>query len=211
MSEQKLYKFNGKVNRCILHNESFKCYAVDVDTKKFPEIQLNRYKNCTIVGDLPDLVEDVEYEITATEKESKYGLSYQVVNIRRDIPTTLEETHLFLSEILTENQARTICNAYPNILDIIKNNKLDEIDLNRLKGIKEYTFERIREKIIDNFYLADLIAEFQGYFTLSIVRKLYKEYTSTDKVKEALKQNPYSALTKISGVGFNLSIESLEF
>lgn len=202
MSEVKQFKFKGRVNRCVFNSETFKCYAVDVDTKKYPEIQLNRYKNCTIVGDLPDLAEDIEYEITAVEKEGKYGLSYQVLNIRRDIPTTSEEVYAFLSSILTVNQAKTLCENYPNILDIIKENRLDEIDLSKLKGIKEYTFGVIKEKIVDNFYLADLIAEFQGYFTLSIVRKLYKTYTSTDKVKEVLRHNPYAALTKISGVGF---------
>ena len=203
MSEQKqVFKFKGVVKRCIFSSETFKCYAVDVDIKQYPDIQLNRYKNCTIIGDLPDLGEDIEYEITAVEKEGKYGLSYQVLNIKRDIPTTSEEVYSFLSSILTVNQAKTICENYPNILDIIKENRLDEIDLNKLKGIKEYTFERIREKIIDNFYLADLIAEFQGYFTLSIVRKLYKAYTSTDKIKDVLKKDPYAALIKLSGVGF---------
>lgn len=201
MSE-KQFKFKGKVKRCVFSSETFKCYAMDVDTKKYPEIQLNRYKNCTIVGDLPDLGEDIEYEVTAVEKEGKYGLSYQVLNIRRDIPTTSEEVFSFLSSILTANQAKTICQAYPNILDIIKENRLDDIDLSKLKGIKQYTFARIKEKIVDNFYLADLIAEFQGYFTLSIVRRLYKEYTSTDKIKENLKKDPYAALTKISNIGF---------
>ena len=122
MSEVKQFKFKGKVNRCVFSSETFKCYAVDVDTKKYPDIQLNRYKNATIVGDLPDLAEDIEYEITATEKEGKYGLSYQVLNIRRDIPTTSEEVYSFLSSILTVNQAKTICENYPNILDIIKEN-----------------------------------------------------------------------------------------
>lgn len=199
---EKQYKFKGKVKRCVFNSETFKCYAMDVDTKKYPEVKLNRYKNCTIVGDLPDLGEDIEYEVTATEKEGKYGLSYQVLNIKRDIPTTSEEVFSFLSSILTVNQAKTICQAYPNILDIIKENKLDEIDLSKLKGIKEYTFARIKEKIVDNFYLADLIAEFQGYFTLSIVRRLYKEYTSTEKIRENFKKDPYATLTRISNVGF---------
>lgn len=201
MSEQK-HKFKGKVKKCVFKSDSFSVYAVDVDVKKYPEIQLNQYKNASICGDLPELAEGIEYDIVATEKECKYGLSYQVLNIKRDIPTTSEETLSFLSSILTENQAKTICEQYPNILEIIKENKLDEIDLNRLKGIKEYTFERIKQKIVDNFYLADLIAEFQGYFTLSIVRKLYKTYTSTDKIKEKLKSDPYATLTHISGVGF---------
>lgn len=200
MNETK--QFKGKVNKCVFSSENFKCYAMDVNIKQYPDIQLNRYKNCTIIGNLPDLGEDIEYEITAIEKEGKYGLSYQVLNIKRDIPTTSEEAYSFLSSILTVNQAKTICENYPNILDIIKENRLNEIDLNKLKGINEYTFERIREKIIDNFYLADLIAEFQGYFTLSIVRKLYKAYISTDKIRDVLRKDPYAALIKLSGVGF---------
>lgn len=205
MSETKQFKFKGKVNKCVFSSETFKCYAMDVDTKKYPEVKLNRYKNISIVGDLPDLAEGIEYEVTAVEKEGKYGLSYQVLNIRRDIPTTSEETYSFLKSILTERQAKTLCDTYPNILNIIKENKLDEIDLKQIKGIKEYTFEIIKEKIIDNFYLADLIAEFQGYFTLSIVRRLYSTYSSTDKVKENLKKDPYAALTKISGIGFKMA------
>ena len=195
-------KFKGKVKKCIFNSETFKCYAIDVDIKKYPYIQLNQYKNCSIVGDLPELADDIEYEIIAIEKEGKYGLSYNVINIKRDIPTTYEEVYSFLSSILTVNQAATICNSYPNILDIIKENRLDEIDLNKLKGIKEYTFERIKEKIIDNFYLTELISEFQGYFSLSIVRRLYKTYNSIDKLKENLRKDPYAALTKVSGVGF---------
>lgn len=202
MSDNKKFKFKGKMKRCIFSSETFKCYAMDVDVKKYPDIQLNQYQNCTIVGDLPELAENIEYEITAVEKESKYGLSYSVLNIKRDIPNTLEETYSFLVSILTEKQARTICNNYPNILDIIKENRLDEIDLNKLKGIKEYTFERIKEKITDNFYLTDLITEFQGYFSLSIVRRLYAAYTSTEKIKENLKKDPYATLTKVSNVGF---------
>ena len=195
-------EFKAKMKKCVYNSETFKVYAMDVDTNIYPAIKLNEYKNCTIVGDLPELVENIEYEIVAVEKEGKYGLSYNVLNIKRDIPTTSEEAYSFLLSILTKNQAETIYKNYPNILDIIKENKLDEIDLNKLKGIKEYTFERIKQKIVDNFYLADLMAEFQGYFSLSIVRRLFASYTSVDKVKENLKKDPYAALIRLSGIGF---------
>ena len=202
MIEEKKFKFKGTMKKCVYNSENFKVYAFNVDSSKFPEVRLNSYKNCTVIGDLPDLVEDIEYEIIAIEKKGKYGLSYQVVNLKRDIPATTEETYSFLKSILTERQAKTLCDAYPNILNIIKENRLNEIDLNKLKGIKEYTFEIIKEKIENNFYLLDLIAEFQGYFSLSIVRKLYKAYSSADKVREILKKAPYTALTKMSGIGF---------
>lgn len=202
MTDNIKYKFKGRVKKCVYKSDSFSVYAFDVDTNKYPDIKLNTYKNCSVTGDLPELAEGIEYEITAIEKESKYGLSYHVLNIKRDIPTTSEEVYSFLSSILTVNQATTICDNYPNILDIIKANKLDEIDLSKLKGIGEYTFARIKQKIVDNFYLTDLIAEFQGYFSLSIVRRLYATYTSPEKVKEVLRKDPYAALIKLSGVGF---------
>ena len=195
-------EFKAKLKRCIYNTDSFKVYAMDVNKEKYPNIHVNSYNNVTIIGDLPELTEDVEYEISATEKEGKYGLSYNVCNIKRNIPTTKEGTYSFLSSILTENQAIELMNTYPDIIDRIKNNNLEDIDLSKLNGIGEKTFEKIKQKIIDNFYLADLIAEFQGYFTLSIVRKLYKEYSSIETMKERLEKEPYDALTRISGVGF---------
>lgn len=202
MSEQKQFKFKGRVNRCVFSSETFKCYAVDVDTNKYPEIQLNRYKNATIIGDLPDLAEDIEYEITAIEKEGKYGLSYQVLNIRRDIPTTTDEVFSFLCEILTDNQALTLINNYPNIISLVKEDRLCEVDVSKLKGIGEKSLEKIKNKIIENFYLIDLVTEFGGILSMSMLKKIYDKYSSVDILKEKLKTEPYTSLTRLSGIGF---------
>lgn len=202
MSETKQVKFKGRVNRCVFSSETFKCYAVDVDTKIYPEVQLNRYKNATIVGDLPDLAEDIEYEITAVEKEGKYGLSYSVLNIRRDIPTTSEEVYSFLREVLTENQALTLIDNFPNIISLVKEDRLDEVDVSKLKGIGNKSLEKIKNKIIENFYLIDLVAEFGGILSISMLKKIYDKYSSVDVLKEKLKTEPYSSLTRISGIGF---------
>ena len=92
------------------------------------------------------------------------------------MPTTASDMYLFLQEILTPNQATTLYNVYPDIVQRIKENRLDDIDLNKLKGIKEYTFNIIKNKIIENFCLADLVIEFQGYLNLSIIKKIYNKY-----------------------------------
>lgn len=202
MSEQKLFKFKGAIIKCTYNTPDYKIYAVDVSKKDYPDIKQNKYNNVSILGELSDLTLGVEYEITAEEQINKYGVSYKVINIKRDIPTTVEGTFLFLSEILTYNQAKALVENYPNIIQKVKDNDLDDIDLSKLKGIGEKTFSIIKDKIITNFALMDLVIEFKNVLSMSIIKKIYDEYSSIDKLKEKLKSQPYTALTRISRIGF---------
>lgn len=200
--EEKEYKFSGKVVRCTYDTPDFRIFALDVDSKKYPDIKKNKYNNVTILGELHELTVGVTYEISAVEQLGKYGMSYKVLNIKRDVPTTEEDMYLFLSEILTPNQAKVLYENYPDIVQRVKENRLDDIDFNKLKGIKEYTFGVIKRKIIENFCLADLVVEFQGFLNLSTIKKIYAKYTSIEKLKEKLAQDPYKCLCGLAGVGF---------
>lgn len=200
--EKKEYKFSGKVVRCTYDTPDFRIFALDVDSKKYPDIKKNKYNNVTILGELHELTVGVTYEISAVEQLGKYGMSYKVLNIKRDVPTTEEDMYLFLSEILTPNQAKVLYENYPDIVQRVKENHLDDIDFNKLKGIKEYTFGVIKRKIIENFCLADLVVEFQGFLNLSMIKKIYAKYTSIEKLKEKLAQDPYKCLCGLAGVGF---------
>lgn len=201
MSEQK-YKFKGVIERCVYNSPDFKIYAVVTDKKQYPELKQNKYGNVSILGELSDLTLGVEYEFTAVEQESKYGTSYKVLNIRRDLPTTTEGTYIFLSEILTENQAKTLVENYPNIIQMVKNNNLSDIDLSKLKGIGQKTFDIIRNKIITNYCLMELVIEFKNVLSMNMIKRIYDEYSSIDVLKEKLKDKPYTTLTRISRVGF---------
>lgn len=203
--EEKIVQFKGTIVRCVCDKDNFKVYAANVDQNEYPDVQINKYKNVSITGDLPDLVFDVEYEITAQEKQTKYGISYYVLNIRRDIPTTQEDVYEFLREILTENQATTLIQTYPDIIDRVREDRLNDIDFSKLRYINEKKFEEIKEKIICNFHLMDLVKEFKNVLSLSILKKIYKEFSSVDVLREKLKSEPYSTLTKISGIGFKIA------
>lgn len=202
MSEQKKHQFKGIVEKCVYNSPDFKIYAVVVDKTKYPELKQNKYNNVSIIGELSDLTLGVEYEITAEEQETKYGTSYKVISIRRDIPTTVEGTYIFLSEILTESQAKVLISNYPNIIQMVKDNDLSSIDFSKLKGIKEKTFEKIKEKIITNFCLMELVIEFKNILSMNMIKRIYDTYNSIDRLKEKLKTNPYTTLTRISGIGF---------
>lgn len=202
MSEEKKYEFKGVIEKCVYNSPDFKIYAVITDKNKYPELKQNKYGNVSVLGELSDLTLGVEYEFSAIEQDSKYGTSYKVLNIRRDLPTTTEETYLFLSEILTENQAKVLIENYPNIIQMVKDNDLSSIDFSKLKGIKEKTFEKIKDKIISNFALMDLVIEFKNVLSMNVIKKIYDEYSSIDKLKDKLKHNPYTTLTRISRIGF---------
>ena len=202
MSEQKQYKFKGVIEKCVYNSPDFKIYAVATDKNKYPELKQNKYGNVSILGELSDLTLGVEYEFTTVEQESKYGTSYKVLNIRRDLPTTTEGTYIFLSEILTENQAKTLVENYPNIIQMVKDNNLDDIDLSKLKGIGQKTFDIIRNKIITNYCLMELVIEFKNVLSMNMIKRIYDEYSSIDILKKKLKDKPYTTLTRISRVGF---------
>lgn len=200
--DDKKFKFKGVIVKCTYNTSDYKIYAVEVSKKDYPDIKQNKYNNVSILGELAELTLGVEYEITAEEQENKYGTSYKVINIKRDMPTTTEGTYLFLSEILTENQAKVLVENYPNIIQMVKDNDLSSIDFSKLKGIKEKTFEKIKDKIITNFALMDLVIEFKNVLSMNIIKKIYDEYSSIDKLKEKLKYQPYTTLTRISRIGF---------
>lgn len=199
---EKEYKFIGEIVRCTYDTEDYKIYAVDVNKNNYSDIKYNKFNNVTILGELPTLTLGVAYEITAIEQETKYGISYKVINIKRDVPTTYEDMYIFLQEILTPNQANELWKHYPDIVQRVKENRLDDIDLNKLHGIKQYTFNVIKRKIIENFCLADLVIEFQGYLNLSIIRKIYNKYPSIETLKKELRKDPYKCLCGLAGIGF---------
>ena len=196
----KYITFKGQYNRTLCNKDDFKMYAIDINKDDYPNIPLNKYGNVVICGDLFDLQYGLTYDITVHEEPLKYG--YKVLNITYEKPRDEESIRTFLSEILTYRQAETILEHYPDILDIVNENRTDEVDLNRLKGIKEKTFAKIVKKIQYNYCLVDLVTEFKGFLSLSIIKKLYTEYSSIELLKSKLHKNAYHCLCNISGVGF---------
>lgn len=201
-NEEKKYEFTGRVVKNIYDSTDFRVYALDVDTNKYPDIKKNDYGNVRISGELPELTLGTEYEIMAEETNSKYGISYKVLNIKRDEPKSEEDMKLFLEEILTTNQADVLYSNYPDIVQRVKDDNLDDVDLSKLHGIGEKTFEKIKKKIIENFKLTDLVVEFKGVLSLNIIKKIYDKYSSVELLREKLKSEPYTSLTRISGIGF---------
>lgn len=198
----KKVKFVGKVIRQTYFSENYKMYALDVNDEKYPNLKHTIYGNVCIGGNLHSLTPGSEYYIEAEEKSSSKGYKYEVLNIRKTDLRNEEDVYAFLQEILTFNQASELYKHYPQIIDLVVNGRSNEVDLNKLHGIKEYTFNKIKDKIIENYALFDLISEFKGVLTISMLKKLYEKYPSIEKIRSELRIHPYKTLVGLSRVGF---------
>ncbi|HSH50410.1 MAG TPA: helix-hairpin-helix domain-containing protein, partial [Bacteroidales bacterium] len=159
-------------------------------------------KTGTIVGNMQQLIMGEEYEVEATvEFNKKYNSwQYKPIRIVTKKPTNKDEQLRFLKSIITEKQSETLIEAYPNIVDDIINNK--EIDLNKTKGIKEYTFSKIKKKVLDNYVIADVLSMLQPLgISYKMILKLVENEPNPTLLKIKLHDNPY-ILTKIHGLGF---------
>ena len=95
-------------------------------------------KMSMLVGNMQQLYIGSEYEVTATlDYNAKYkSYQYKPKIITSVTPKTEEQQKMFLTSIITDRQAETLLEKYPNIVeDIIKG--IDNVDIKELKGIGE--------------------------------------------------------------------------
>lgn len=160
------------------------------------------FGNFTVSGNCPKLTEGKAYEFTVTPtKHKKYGDGYGFVEIEQPSLNTVEEQQEYLRQITTERQADILINAYPNvkIIDYIKQNK---IDLNKLKGIKQSKFDKIKENVnmYDNLKVA--MVELKGLdITIKAMQRLVNHFGSQENLIARIKENVYS-LTEVDLFGF---------
>lgn len=185
------------------NSENFKIYSVSVNENVYKDIKHNKRGTISIVGNIPNLVPNLEYKVEAyLDVNSKFGYQYNVKNIRQDKPTTYDSSLKFLKELINEDKAKILLNEYPDIIDKIIKNDLDDIDLSKTKGIKEKTFENIKSKVIENFALIDIIETYNNIIPMNVMKKLYDTYSNIKIIKAMLKKEPYKCLCKLSRIGF---------
>jgi exodeoxyribonuclease V alpha subunit len=156
-----------------------------------------------LIGRVQKLFIGSEYEVTArlTFNKKYNNYSYEPTIVSAVVPKTLENQKLFLEAIITPRQAETLLEAYPNIVNDVLNGN-DKIDLSLTKGIKDYTWGIIKEKILENYVISDILTMLQPLgVTFPMIRKLISDEPNPELLKQKLLDNPYM-LTSIDGLGF---------
>lgn len=190
--------FNVKTKENIPFSEEVSQPGIFEDDKDFEP-----YFVVCVAGKMQQLYVGSEYEFTAVcEYSSKYKTwNYVPSSVTAIAPSSLVDTRFFLESILTENQVSALLQEYPNIVQEIIDGK-DSVDVKKLKGIGDKTYNNIKEKIINNYVISDIISELQPYgVTLTAIKNLLKWEPQSAILKQKIKENPY-CMTEARGFGF---------
>lgn len=202
-------KFNvkAKVIREVFHNGDFRILAILPLEKT--DLELNRYGNCTITGELGYLDVDKEYTFVLCEgKASKYGMSYNVLDVPsmklKDLKElTYEEKYDILRDCTSSDRIATnILEAYPNYIELVVENGAEVIDTSKIAGVGE---------VYNKAYTRTLVSKFKYYtlchneklkpyeITIKEAKDLYSVHPKTGDIIKAFKENPYYELIEICG------------
>lgn len=152
---------------------------------------------------MQELCIGAEYEIKAEYKcDKKYGHQYVPNTIYALIPQSYETQLAFLKSIIPENIADNLIQSYPNIVNDIANGTLTEIDYDKVKGVREVTWERIKQKIFKNYIISDIILLLNPLgVTFTMIKSLLKDQPNPVLLKQEIVKNPY-VITRVDGIGF---------
>lgn len=199
-----------KPTRELFFNEdqSFGIYACDVNPEFIANVNINRYSGISIKGVTPRLNMNQEYEVSLKEDTgSAYAGSYIIESIKKERPSTIAEQKAFLQTILTDKQVENIYTVYSEADDVVGLIEKGEFDFQKVHGLGEKTFDKLREKVLENLDISEVLTFLSKYgIKYNMISKLVKEYGNPQIVMDKIEANPY-LLTEVKGIGFTKADE----
>lgn len=200
-TEQVKVKCEPKFQIYYSDDTNFGIYKCELIENLEGKVDVSKDNTFIIKGKMPKLNLDVIYIVYCSPVvDRKYGLQYDFINLETKKPNTSEEQKNFLSTLLTENQLSEIFKVYDYPIDEIIN---ETFDANKVYGFGEKNFPPIRDRIMQNFVLYELLSELGKYnITYKQIKKIYNQYQSSDLAIQKIKDDPYILYRDIEGIGF---------
>ena len=166
-----------KPKRLVFENKEtdYRMYGCELE-RADGEIELHPiYGTFTLKGSMMELTIGSQYEVEVINQSTdKYPASYLLKAMKYDLPTDTGMQRDFLSAILTENQIENIYSYYTNGEDILDFIRLDIFEYEKIKGIGESTYKKIREKVMEQALMSELIAFLAPHgITINLIKKIY--------------------------------------
>lgn len=211
----KIFEFIMKPIKELYYNEqNFYSISIIELEEELPGAELDKITEkytTKLVGRSVPLSTSSKYKVTAKFiYNEKYGYQYEIVTIKPVVSSDSQATldNSYLQAIITPTQYETINSAYPNIVQNLLDNPNFEPDYSKLKGIKQKSWYKIREKILKYQQIGDILALLVPLgISNNMIEKLTSYEPNIDILKSKLKTNPYE-FTKIQGFGF-LTVDKL--
>ncbi len=186
-------------------NSSFGVYGFKFEDEVNKEVKLHPiYKNFTIVGTVPQLVEGKSYMVHFTEAyDEKKGVDiYKFIKVKSDGVKGKEANHAFIRAMLTDIQADNIILNFYDREELVKDILTDKVNLTQVEGIGEIVAEKIKLKLSDVDDYSTAIIELAPLGVgINSIKKLVDHFGDVQKLLEVLNKNIYR-LTEVDGFGF---------
>ena len=198
----------GKAVKTIHRNNDsyFTIASFDLVKEIDGEVEIHPiYKTFTVVGIMPYLMEDADYEISATEVEKKkYGKQYQVNSINLYLPNGIESKEgqkEFLDIIFTKLQVKEMYEALDDPYMTLKDGDISSLVKVKNCGMK--TAVAWIDKFKTYMPLSNAMKELSEYgLTEALLRRIVNHYKSSDIAVEIIQNKPYK-LIEVNGVGWH--------
>ena len=198
----------GKAVKTIHRNNDsyFTIASFDLVKEIDGEVEIHPiYKTFTVVGIMPYLMEDADYEISATEVENKkYGKQYQVNSINLYLPNGIESKEGqkgFLDIIFTKLQVKEMYEALDDPYMTLKDGDISSLVKVKNCGMK--TAVAWIDKFKTYMPLSNAMKELSEYgLTEALLRRIVNHYKSSDIAVEIIQNKPYK-LIEVNGVGWH--------
>ena len=214
MSDDNIYEFKIVITYEKYYNDdsswgTYIAYTED-DIPFYTKGEANKFDNsgekkkfCNIVGKMQQLSIGGEYQIKAKyEFNKQYGHQYKPLSIYALVPQTKEMQLLFLKTIIPEWMAENLIAEYTNLVNDVANGTLKEIDYSKIKGVREITWNKVKEKIINNYLISDILMLLKPLgVTYTMIKKLLSDEPNPVLLKREIEKNPW-VLTRVDNLGF---------
>ncbi|MDD4308604.1 MAG: AAA family ATPase, partial [Thermoplasmata archaeon] len=173
-------------------------YDYDIDSNKTTKLYSIR-----VVGKMAEPYVGAIVDVTGVHSfNQKYkSEQYTIEKIEYPQPSNPKENSAYLKSLVTERQAESLLNAYPNIVEeIIKGD--DNVDFTLLPGIGQATYDKIRDKIVSNFAISDVLSLLTPLgVSFSKIQRMLDNEKNPKILREKIIRNPYF-LVNFPGISF---------
>ena len=205
----------ARITRELFHRDDYYILAA-TPTESNREVKLNQYGGFTLVGNLPYLTVDNEYELEIVEgKASKYGINYEVKDVptlaKKDLKNISDEEKFSILKVATSSDriAHNILDAYPNFIEDVVTKSDEElsecINLDNIKGVGDAYFNAYKRILKEKYkYIFFVKMEELKPYDLSIedAKMLFKKWSDQNVIIEKIKENPYVIMIEVCGKSF---------
>ena len=195
------------VLRTRYYKDSFGIIVVSVDKVVKGTLQTNA-EETVLKGEMPRVREGEAYKVTAVfVDDPKWGGQYNIEMITSNVildDSDKEGQRKFLESIFTYKQVEAMYQTLDNPYLTLKNE--DYAALITVKGIRANRATDYIIKFRNHIHRARVYAELSEYnLSVSIIDKLLTRYKSPDVVIEKVKDNPYTLITEVKGIGWAIA------